>query len=408
MKKTGILSALLFVSAGISQIGAQSESIPLEWIDPQTQHKVVRLTRTGDNNQSFYFHNNPFLRTTDGKDDLMLYTGMVDGNWQFFSLNMRTLESTQLSNRTYGTTGSSSGGQIVDKTNRELIYQSGDSIFAVSIDTHKTRLIHVFPEELGVTISSVNADGTLLAGKYNEGRKADEIRRQYPQKSDYFTKIYEAHVKHSLITYNMKTGETKVLIEKPEWFNHIQFSPKDPEILMFCHEGPWHKVDRIWTINVNTGDYRLMHERTMDMEIAGHEFFSPDGKTIWFDLQQPRSVTFFLCGTNVETGQQTKYEMTRNDWSIHFNTTPEEDLFCGDGGDPGQVARAEDGMWIYLFRPQGDKFVSEKLVSMKNHNYKLEPNVHFSPDKKWVIFRSNMHGETHVYAVEIEKHYASN
>jgi len=33
----------------------------------------------------------------------------------------------------------------------------------------------------------------------------------------------------------------------------------------------------------------------------------------------------------------------------------------------------------------------------------LEPNVTFTPDGKWIVFRSNMHGVTHVYAVEIEK-----
>ena len=39
----------------------------------------------------------------------------------------------------------------------------------------------------------------------------------------------------------------------------------------------------------------------MNMEIAGHEWFEPDGKIIWFDLQQPRSTTFFVAGTNVQT-----------------------------------------------------------------------------------------------------------
>ena len=29
-----------------------------------------------------------------------------------------------------------------------------------------------------------------------------------------------------------------------DWLNHLQFSPTDPTLLMFCHEGPWHKVDR--------------------------------------------------------------------------------------------------------------------------------------------------------------------
>jgi hypothetical protein len=34
---------------------------------------------------------------------------------------------------------------------------------------------------------------------------------------------------------------------------------------------------------------------------------------------------------------------------------------------------------------------------------KLEPNVNFTPDMKWIVFRSNMFGPTHVFAVEIAK-----
>jgi oligogalacturonide lyase len=90
-------------------------------------------------------------------------------------------------------------------------------------------------------------------------------------------------------------------------------------------------------------------------------------------------------------------------------------LFAGDGGDPGQVAFAKDGQWIYAFMPDKvaeapDKegwlqgtFKIEKLVNLAKHNYKLEPNVTITPDGKWVVFRSNMQGTTHVYAVEVKK-----
>jgi oligogalacturonide lyase len=172
---------------------------------------------------------------------------------------------------------------------------------------------------------------------------------------------------------------------------------------MYCHEGPWGKVDRIWTISIKTHSTKLMHQRTVDGEIAGHEFFSPDGKTIWFDLQQPRSVTFYLAGAPVAGGPETRYQHQRNEWSIHYNISPDQTLFAGDGGDPGQVAKAPDGQWINLFRPTDDHFTAEHLVSMAHHGYKLEPNVHFSPDGKWVIFRANFEGQEQVYAVEIAK-----
>ena len=239
-----------------------------------------------------------------------------------------------------------------------------------------------------------------LAGAWSSDAEK-EIFRKNPGKSSYFNLIYEAKLPRTLFTINVKNGQLVKLFSDSAWLNHVQFSNTDPKLLMFCHEGPWHKVDRIWTINIDTKAVKLMHKRTMDMEIAGHEWFSPDGKTIWFDLQQPRSVTFFVAGADVKTGVEKKYSVTRDEWSIHFNTSPDQKLFCGDGGDPGQVAKANDGRWIYLFKPDGDKLKSSKLVNMKNHNYKLEPNVHFSPDGKWVIFRANFEGNTDVYAVEL-------
>ena len=137
------------------------------------------------------------------------------------------------------------------------------------------------------------------------------------------------------------------------------------------------------------------------MEIAGHEWSSADGKIIWYDLQQPRGTNFFVEGHHLKSGKKTKYQLQRDEWSIHFNSTKDNNLFCGDGGDSTQVAKAKNGRWVYLFTPEGDHFKSEKLINMQFHNYKLEPNVHFSPDEKWVIFRANFEGNSQVYAVEI-------
>jgi oligogalacturonide lyase len=209
----------------------------------------------------------------------------------------------------------------------------------------------------------------------------------------------------------------------------VQFSPTDPTLMMFCHEGPWHDVDRIWTIRTDGTNAKLMHPRTMQYEIAGHEFFGFDGKTIYYDLQTPRSEKFWLAGVNVDTGERIRYPIERAQWSVHYNQSHDGKLFAGDGGGPGSVANRTqlpenkpldppgNGMWMYLFRPvernetmqvggeivKIGKFEAEKLVDLSKHNYELEPNLTFTPDNKWIVFRSNMHGPTHVYAVEIAK-----
>ncbi|HEV8284181.1 MAG TPA: oligogalacturonate lyase family protein [Chitinophagaceae bacterium] len=385
------------------------KKMPDQWIDKDTKHKIIKLTRRAGNNMSFYFHNDPFIGNkmifygtdylnTAGNDSVKQETGNIPAsNKQLYSVDLKTLKVERLTFQS-----SPMNGEIAAPKNRLVYYQIKDSVFSTNIDTKATKLVYIFPADFKASITTVNSNETLLAGAWSSD-KEKEIFRNNPNKSSYFNLIYEAKEPRTLFTININTGELKKIFTDSAWLNHVQFSSTDPEILMFCHEGPWHKVDRIWTININTKAVKLMHKRTMDMEIAGHEWFAPDGRTIWFDLQQPRSVNFFVAGTDVKTGKEIKYALARDEWSIHFNISPDQKVFCGDGGDSGQVARAKDGQWIYLFTPDGDKFRSERLVNMKHHNYKLEPNVHFSPDGKWIIFRANFEGNTDVYTVEVKR-----
>ena len=37
------------------------QKMPDEWIDKDTGHRIIRLTRRAGSNKSFYFNNNPFI-----------------------------------------------------------------------------------------------------------------------------------------------------------------------------------------------------------------------------------------------------------------------------------------------------------------------------------------------------------
>jgi oligogalacturonide lyase len=374
--------------------------MPREWIDKDTGHKVVRLSGHTGPISNWYFHNNPFIEQKAGEGDRMVFSDEADGVRQLFTVNLKDAKVEQL------TTDAMQKRMLpmIARATREVLYQSGDTIYATSIDTHQTRKLTTFPEGTRGGIATINADGTLFAGSFAAPEQA-EINRKYPKKSEFFDRIYDAHLRNSIFTIDIKTGEFKVVHAENNWLGHIQFSPTDPNILMFCHEGPWHKVDRIWRYNIHDQTTTLMHQRSMPMEIAGHEYFAPDGKSIWFDLQKPRGQKFYMAGADVQTGKEiASYELTADEWSIHFALSPNQKMFSGDGGDPTQVAHATNGMWIYAFYPQGSRFRSEKLVNMKAHDYRgLEPNVHFSPDGKWIIFGGTFEGRKETYAVEIAK-----
>ncbi len=405
MKKTP-LTSLFFCAFALTRLYGQEvmktggKTMPDTWIDMDTHHKVIRLVNNERDNLSFYFHNNPFI-----KNKMVFYSSeqkAVSKNnnkkdKQFYLIDLTSGNITRLTNHS-----SPLKGEIVSSLRNEIFFQIADSVFSLNISTNKEKLLYVFPPDFRGEISTVNADGRLLGG-FQATDKEREILKENPDKHEYFNRIFEAGLPRTLFTIDIDNGILKKIFTDSAWLNHIQFSPKDPDILMFCHEGPWQKVDRIWLLNIRTGKTTLIHKRSMPMEIAGHEWFGKDGKTIWFDLQQPKGQSFFICGTDIASGKEKKYGLGRNEWSVHYCSSRNEDLFAGDGGDSASVAKSNDGKWIYLFFPKEDTIVSEKLVNMKWHNYHLEPNVHFSPDGKWIIFRANFEGRENIYAVEIEK-----
>jgi oligogalacturonide lyase len=379
---------------------------PKEWIEPATGHRVIRLSPE-PGGASLYFHQNAY--TTEG-DKLLISTPAG-----LSTVNLKTRKLDLVVPSAGIRVGGSSGLEVGRKTRQVYYTRRGETqtvIFATHLDTKVTREVAKFP--FFGTFGGVNADETLLVGAYNE---RGPRRRSGPRSM-------------RLFSVDIKTGEVKTFHPSTNWLNHVQCSPTDPTLMLFCHEGPWHEVDRIWTIRVGSDSPRLVHRRTMPYEIAGHEFFSHDGKWIWYDLQTPRSKEFWLAGVHVETGQRIRYPIERSQWSVHYNISHDGKLFAGDGGGPNSVANRTElpegrrldppanGQWIYLFRPEPIEFETrkvgnedlkvgrlkaERLVDLSRHDYDLEPNVTFTPDGQWIVFRSNMHGATHVYAVEVAK-----
>lgn len=385
--KTLAFAAILFPAYA-------AEEPPGEWIEPATGRRVIRLSKEAGT-ASLYFHQNPY---TAAGDKMALTTAQG-----ISVLNLKTREIVPI-------VQGRAGHIVVGRKSRQVFYTKDDSAWATHMDTGATREIaKLTPELRRGSGFAVNADETLLAGsalqpgQSLESRTAGPPAVPGPTQERGLEARWASRRPMQLYTIHIPTGEIKTFHPSNDWLNHVQFSPSDPGLIMFCHEGPWHKVDRIWTIRTDGSGLKKIHTRTMDMEIAGHEFFSPDGKTIWYDLQTPRSKVFWLAGYVLASGEKKRYSVVREHWSVHFNASPSGKLFAGDGGGPNSVAAPGNGQWIYLFTPKQGRLDAERLVDLSKHDYRLEPNVTFTPDGKWITFRSNLHGVTHTYAVELKK-----
>lgn len=419
---------------------------PKTWVDADTGHRVYRLSDE-PNSTGFYFNNNAY--SPDGT--MMIYTA-PDGIHvlELESRKTRLLvpnppASEETKNDPAARYRNGVHAIVVGHKTPSIFYSSIDPatkssvLYKANMNTGAiTRLVSLPAGATGV--ATVNADETLAAGTMNDGPPVSPeyganrtsttgtpARQptgagsgtlvQPEGKGEMMERRLASRQPLILFTINLQTGKLTTLLHSTDWVNHLLFSPTDSTLLMYCHEGPWQKVDRIWTIRTDGTQNTLIHHRTVAQEIAGHEFWGIDGKTLWYDWQPIKGEDFYLAGYDVETHRRRAFHMERNDWSIHFNVTKDESLFTGDGGDPGQVAKAQNGEFIELFHPemkrvdginspeliQPGTLHSEHLVNMAKHNYKLEPNVRFSPDKKLVIFTSNMLGPSYVFGVEVAK-----
>jgi oligogalacturonide lyase len=409
---------------------------PLEWVDKATGHRIVRLSREAGSS-SLYFNYNGYTP----KGDRLVFstpTGIT-------AMDLKTRALTRI---------------VEGKVKLLFVGRKTGAVYyekALSADPMGPKVIMATDPYTKATrevakmdrggLQTLNADETLLAGvavrtdvpippnladalpkNPDDVKSADGKELSYAEGREVqLNARLDSRIPMEIFTINTVTGERKVVHQATDWLNHLQFSPTDPGLLMFCHEGPWHKVDRLWLVRTDKaandpGNKPVkIHTRTMNMEIAGHEWFSADGKTVWYDLQTPRGEDFWVAGYEVATGKRTWLHVQRNDWSVHFNSSPDGKLFAGDGGDSEMVAHAPDGKWIVLLKPRAIPDVagihapgaehlispgvldSERLVDMRGHDYRLEPNVNFTPDGQWLVFRSNMHGGNQVYAVEIAK-----
>jgi oligogalacturonide lyase len=334
--------------------------------------RVVQLTQKAGS-ASLYFHQNGY---TASGDKLVITT--PEG---IATINLKTRKIEPI---VEGCTSD----LVVGKKSRTVYYFKDDAAYATNLDTKQTRLIVKNGELRSGSGLTVNADETLLAGSYVIGGRA-AMREAAPRHADSYPGKKEemmerrlaAKIPMGLYTIDVKTGEVKTFYRSTDWLNHVQFSPTDPTLLMFCHEGPWHKVDRIWNIHTDGTGLTLLHKRTMPMEIAGHEFWGGDGKTAWFDLQTPKSTEFWLAGYVLATKKEIRYRVQRDQWSVHYNVSPSGKLFSGDGGGPNSVAAPGNGQWIYLFHPDHGALKAEKLVNLAKHDYSLERTPRLLPMK---------------------------
>lgn len=356
--------------------------------DEYTGKQVFRLTSPEYLSHHPYFYNKMF--TNDSKN--LIYASNMDGNRNYYKLNINTGESLQLTE-----------GENVKDYCANL---SHDDLYLFI--TRKETLIRLNLDSLDEEIIYENDSDVIGTGIGYSSDSRYVIKTQM-KKSDYVppkvghTNLQEQWEKKPecrIVMIDVENKKSKVIYEEKTWLGHPQIRPGDNSTIMFCHEGLWEKVDaRIWLINADGTNLRCAKPRVGEEKI-GHEFWLHDGSRIAYLFCSNDSITgsYFTDNdliTFLDPDTLKEEIISKCPAFCHFITSPDNKMIVGD-------SRSKEAAFVYIIDVESKEL--KKLCfhgTSWKHTYGSSQDAHvhpaFSPDQTMVVFTSDKDGLPCVY-----------
>jgi len=254
--------------------------------DEKTGRTIKQLTSTG-NNVHMYFTENSFVK---GKNEIIFQSDRASGEdkaphedpaYSIYRMNLDTGVIEQLSDDVVR-----SASAVTKTPDAELIaYTTKDQVKTLDMTTGETCTIYT---ETGAfqmaSVPSIAANRRYVAFCRNE--TVDVAIHYHGANYSGFKERYYA-IKDGRITLAYIDGSGSFDVFKDtHQVGHFQFSPIDPTVGSFCHEGPWNLVtQRMWLLDFISHEAKPAF-RQAEQDSIGHEFWTQDGY-LFFDDRGP-------------------------------------------------------------------------------------------------------------------------
>jgi oligogalacturonide lyase len=198
-----------------------------------------------------------------------------------------------------------------------------------------------------------------------------------------FEEYWAARPLSRIVCVDTEDGTAETVFEEYCWVGHANTSPTLPNLLTFCHEGPWHKVDnRIWGLDLDDG--RAWKIRPgQEGEAVGHEYWLADGVRIGYHGTGTDGEHFY---GSIRYDNTDRLEAPSPHGSTHFHSN-DLSLIVGDG--------SRDAPRLLLWRFKDGRFEGPKVVLTHRGSFHVQIlHVHprLSPDGDKILFASDASG----------------
>jgi oligogalacturonide lyase len=358
---------------------------------------VTQLTDYCSHSFHIYFTNNCFYG--DGK---LLFASDRENVTNLYSMDLDSGGMTQLTDLQRGVP-SKIQGTFLHPAGTEAYYFYGKSIVGIDLQTMEERILYTMPEKYSYSSLSCTADGQWVCFAIREDlshRIAMDTSNGYLGFETYF----QAKPHCMILAVSTKDGTVRTLHEDQLWLGHINTSPTQPNLLSFCHEGPWEQIDhRIWVLDMNTGRHWKVRD-TETNEYVGHEYWLLDGIRIGYhgftgSLEEP---TGKIIGSVRFDGQDVQdFSFPYQNMHVHSNDLS---IVIGDGQQTSAYHGDQFQDTLQVWRNNGTGFEGPRLLCKHRgsfHSQILHVHPRVSPNGKQVLFTSDMSGYGNIYMVDV-------
>ncbi|KKK84869.1 hypothetical protein LCGC14_2778990, partial [marine sediment metagenome] len=285
-----------------------------------------------------------------------------------------------------------------------VYYWSDGRLMSVPVDGGEVAEHYACPRGYRPTALSISSCGRYLAFAYAE---------QMPTSTD-TGKIYSSQAERMyqcprsvVIRLDLSENVAQALYGEPAWYSHVSISPVDPNVVMFCHEGPWLLVQRIWIAWADTQEvWPLLKTRRL-LGQCGHEYFTGTGKVMTQYAERDTVDQYPWRHANVllnPDGSDERKFWYQGPQPMHVQTSHHDGtLMTGDCGRRTDIHDAEGSAMMSLIRLVDDR---SEMTPLCRHGsswtgHRSHPHPVFWPDDRWVLFDSDRGGRCNVYRVQV-------
>ena len=357
--------------------------------DRETRKEVFQLTDSpGATTHHLYFGSPTF--TQDMKWVIYGSDRAEEAHFNLYKMRFSAFESTQLTEGggiwTQGATIASDGSEV-------FFSRDDNHVWAVDLETLEEREVWHMEEAASVGYLSASPDGQYLTFAFSRERlweMADTVSGRLKQSAHPQEELFERFPRGGVAVVRTDGSEAWLAVDANVLISHAQFCPGDSNLILYCHEGPWHKVQRMWLVHRDGTDCQPLYPQAPN-EGIGHEFWGDSGRKIYYTAYGGRAPQG-LWAIN-RSGAAPRCVLA-GATHAHGTASPDEDIFVVD-----ELFGNRDHLWVAYGGSWEPKVLCRAESSWAKQ--KLHPHPRFLPTGKAVLFTSDRTGSGELYMVAV-------